>query len=127
MKKKTKNKKQKKTTTKNTLIMESQPYLPPDKKKQTCCGKANKFLNNLVPFIHISTPKRKVSLTKINNNNNNNKEKDIVKTCVDQKCIIGIRYDFPFINIRKVPREVLKTEGEARCFQHLPRDLANVN
>ena len=28
-------------------------------------------------------------------------------------------------NIHKVPREVLKTEGEA--FQHLPRDLANVN
>ena len=26
-----------------------------------------------------------------------------------------------FINIRKVPREMLKTEGEA------PRDLANVN
>ena len=29
----------------------------------------------------------------------------------------GINYDFPFINIRKVPREVLKTEGEARGFQ----------
>ena len=27
-----------------------------------------------------------------------------------------------FIDIRKVPREMLKTEGE-----HLPRDLANVN
>ena len=40
---------------------------------------------------------------------------------------IGIKHDFPFINIRKVPREVLKTEGEARGFQHLPRDLANVN
>ena len=24
----------------------------------------------------------------------------------------GIKHDFPFINIRKVPREVLKTEGE---------------
>ena len=45
-----------------------------------------------------------------------------------------------FINIRKVPREVLKTEGEvarssgrlktegfALGFQHFPRDLANVN
>ena len=40
---------------------------------------------------------------------------------------IGIKHDFPFINIRKVPREVLKTEGEARGFQHLPRDLAHVN
>ena len=29
----------------------------------------------------------------------------------------GIKHDFPLINIRKVPREVLKTEGEARDFQ----------
>ena len=29
---------------------------------------------------------------------------------------------FPCINIRQVPREMLKTG-----FQHLPRDLANVN
>ena len=41
--------------------------------------------------------------------------------------IIGIKHDFPFNNFRKVPKEVLKTEGEARGFQHLPRDLANVN
>ena len=40
---------------------------------------------------------------------------------------IGIKHDFPFINIRKVPREALKTKGEARGFQHLLRDLANVN
>ena len=26
--------------------------------------------------------------------------------------IIGIKHDFPFINIPKVPREVLKTEGK---------------
>ena len=31
------------------------------------------------------------------------------------------------INIRKVPGEMLKTEGEARGFQHFPQDLANVN
>ena len=43
------------------------------------------------------------------------------------KQIIGIKHDFSFINIRKVPREVLKTEGEVLGFQHLPRDLANVN
>ena len=30
---------------------------------------------------------------------------------------IGIKHGFPFINIRKVPREVLKTEGVARGFQ----------
>ena len=30
-----------------------------------------------------------------------------------------------FINIRKVPREISKTSGF--CFQHLPRNLANVN
>ena len=29
----------------------------------------------------------------------------------------GIKHDFPFINICKVPREVLKTKGEARGFQ----------
>ena len=32
-----------------------------------------------------------------------------------------------FINMRKVPREILKTSGFALGFQHLPRDLANVN
>ena len=31
--------------------------------------------------------------------------------------IRGIKHDFPFINICKVPREVLKTEGEAQGFQ----------
>ena len=34
---------------------------------------------------------------------------------------------FSCINIRQVPREVLKTEAGGRGFQHLPRDLANVN
>ena len=29
---------------------------------------------------------------------------------------IGIKHDFPLINISKVPREVLKTEGEAWGF-----------
>ena len=29
----------------------------------------------------------------------------------------GIKHDFPFINICKVPREVLKIEGKARRFQ----------
>ena len=33
----------------------------------------------------------------------------------------------PFINIRKVPQEMLKTSGFTLGFQHLPRDLANVN
>ena len=32
-----------------------------------------------------------------------------------------------FINIRKVPLEMLKTEGFALGFQHPRRDLANVN
>ena len=31
-----------------------------------------------------------------------------------------------FINIRKVPREMLKTSGFALGFQHLPWNLANV-
>ena len=40
---------------------------------------------------------------------------------------IGIKHGFSCINIRQVPWEVLKTEDEGRGFQHLPRDLANVN
>ena len=40
---------------------------------------------------------------------------------------IGIKHVFSCINIRQVPWEVLKTEAEGRGFQHLPRDLANVN
>ena len=40
---------------------------------------------------------------------------------------IGIKHGFSYINIRQVPWEVLKTEAEGRGFQHLPRDLANVN
>ena len=40
---------------------------------------------------------------------------------------IGTKHGFSCINIRQVPREVLKTEAEGRGFQHLPRDLANVN
>ena len=34
---------------------------------------------------------------------------------------------FQCINIRQVPREVLKTAVSGLGFQHLPRDLANVN
>ena len=40
---------------------------------------------------------------------------------------IGIKHGFSGINIRQVPWEVLKTEAGGRGFQHLPRDLANVN
>ena len=39
---------------------------------------------------------------------------------------IGIKHGFPCINIRQVAREVLKTEAGGRGFQHLPRDLANI-
>ena len=42
-------------------------------------------------------------------------------------CIIGIKHGFSCINIRQVPWEVLKTEAGGRGFQHLPRELANVN
>ena len=34
----------------------------------------------------------------------------------------GIKHDFPFINICKVPREVLKTEGKARALRMLMND-----
>ena len=40
---------------------------------------------------------------------------------------IGIEHGFSCINIRQIPREVLKTEAGGGGFQHLPRDLANVN
>ena len=40
---------------------------------------------------------------------------------------IGIKHGFSCINIRQVPWEVLKTEAGGCGFQHLPRDLANVN
>ena len=38
-----------------------------------------------------------------------------------------IKYGVSCINIRQVAWEVLKTEAGGRGFQHLPRDLANVN
>ena len=40
---------------------------------------------------------------------------------------IGIKHGYSCINIRQVSWKVLKTEAEGRSFQHLPRDLANVN
>ena len=40
---------------------------------------------------------------------------------------IGIKHGFPCINVCQVPRKMLKTEAVGRGFQHLPRDLANVN
>ena len=46
----------------------------------------------------------------------------------EEPCInIGIKHGFPCINVCQVAREVLKTEAEGRGFQHLTRDLANVN
>ena len=41
--------------------------------------------------------------------------------------IIAIEHGFQCINICQVPREVLKTAASDLGFQHLPRDLANVN
>ena len=41
--------------------------------------------------------------------------------------IIVIEHGFSRINIRQVPWEVLKTAYFGLGFQHLPRDLANVN
>ena len=40
---------------------------------------------------------------------------------------IGIKHGFPCNNVCQVPREMLKTEAVGLGFQHLPRDLANVN
>ena len=41
--------------------------------------------------------------------------------------IIAIDMVFQCISIRQVPREVLKTAASGFGFQHLHRDLANVN
>ena len=50
-----------------------------------------------------------------------------VTNVVSFYAIIAIEHGFSCINIRQVSWEVLKTEAEGRGFQHLPRDLANVN
>ena len=52
---------------------------------------------------------------------------NFIIVCLEKLNNIGIKYVFSCINIRQVPREVLKTEADGRGFQHLPRDLANVN
>ena len=41
--------------------------------------------------------------------------------------IIEIKHVFSCIQLRQVPREVLKAEARGLGFQHLPRDLANLN
>ena len=51
----------------------------------------------------------------------------IVEMGKDLVMNIGIKHGFSCINIRQVLWKVLKTEAEGRGFQHLPRDLANVN
>ena len=38
-----------------------------------------------------------------------------------------VKHGFSCINIRQVPRKVLKTKAAGRGFQHLQRDPANVN
>ena len=49
--------------------------------------------------------------------------KQFWESCILWHCInIGIKHGFSCINIRQVPREVLKTEAEGRSFQHFPRD-----
>ena len=60
------------------------------------------------------------------------KKRSIVAECLGNNFChanhtIGIKHGLSCINIRQVPREVLKTEAGGRGFQHLPRDLANVN
>ena len=52
---------------------------------------------------------------------------EIKKKKFNCRFIIGLKHGFSCINIRQVPWEVLKTVAEGRGFQHLPRDLANVN
>ena len=46
--------------------------------------------------------------------------------CFQFNAIIAIKHGFS-MHFRQVPREVLKTAASGLGFQHLPRDLANVN
>ena len=50
------------------------------------------------------------------------------KILIDMHINRGIMHDFSLISINQVPKEVLKTNGEAQGFQFqgFPRDLANV-
>ena len=58
---------------------------------------------------------------------NNSKKKNGQISRITRDTNIGIKHDFPCINVCQVPREMLKTEAEGRGFQQLPRGLANVN
>ena len=55
------------------------------------------------------------------------KSMKFIKILCGLEMVIGIKHGFSCIFIRQVPWEVLKTEAEGRSFQHLQRDLANVN
>ena len=46
---------------------------------------------------------------------------------VGERYNIGIKHGFSCINIHQVLWKVLKSEARGLGFQHLPRDLANVN
>ena len=50
----------------------------------------------------------------------------MIKKNIQLVTIRGIKHDFPFINIHRVPRIVLNRGGSLR-FPTFPRDLANVN
>ena len=73
-------------------------------------------LNNTDPtrgrFSKVTLPRKlldiKVTPRKFVNN--------IVYKCFNR----GVKYDFPFINVHNVSGEVLKSEGEARGFEHFP-------
>ena len=63
----------------------------------------------------------------LNRNGDNQERPTIAEQNIPKTPNIGIKHGFSCINIRQVPLEVLKTEDEGHGFQHLPRDLANVN
>ena len=48
-------------------------------------------------------------------------------TCFLWPFSIGIKHGFRCINVCQIPREMLQTEAVGQGFQHLLRDLANVN
>ena len=75
--------------------------------KLSSCADVKKAKQNSAKIIHRNTALKSTFSILLCNNS-------------DQTC-------FPCINIRWVPRAMLKTSGCALGFQHLPRNQANVN
>ena len=75
----------------------------------------------------IGTKQWKVIVGRSNKNFKEDGKLDLCSYTLNISVNIGIKHDFPCINVCQVPREMLKTEAEGRGFQQFLRDLGNVN